>query len=31
VYTANEDKVSEAEKAVADAENELYNIGLNGV
>lgn len=31
VYTANEDKVSEAEKAVADAENELYNIGLEGV
>lgn len=30
VYTANEDKVSEAEQAVADAENKLYNIGLEG-
>lgn len=30
VYTANEDKVSDAEQAVADAENKLYNIGLDG-
>ena len=30
VYTANEDKVAEAEQAVADAENALYNIGLEG-
>lgn len=30
VYTANEDKVSGAEQAVADAENKLYNIGLEG-
>ena len=30
VYTANEDKVADAEQAVADAENKLYNIGLDG-
>ena len=30
VYTANEDKVSNAEQALADAENALYNIGLDG-
>jgi hypothetical protein len=30
VYTADEDSISEAEQAVADAENELYNIGLEG-
>ena len=30
VYTANEDKIGEAEQALADAENALYNIGLEG-
>lgn len=30
VFTANQDKVSEAEQALADAQNNLYNIGLQG-
>ena len=30
VYTANEDKISEAQQALEDAENKLYNIGLDG-
>lgn len=30
VYTANQDKISEAEQALADAQNNLYNIGLEG-
>lgn len=30
VYTANQDKVSETEQALADAQNNLYNIGLEG-
>ena len=30
VYTADEDKIGEAEQALADANNELYNIGLKG-
>lgn len=30
VYTANENKISQAEQALADAENSLYNVGLQG-
>ena len=30
VYTADQDKISEAQQAVEDAENDLYNISLNG-
>ena len=30
VYTANADKIAEAEQKVADAENKRYNIGLEG-
>lgn len=30
VYTANADDISEAEQAVEDADNDLYNIRLNG-
>lgn len=30
VYTANQDNISNAEQALADAENNLYNIGLQG-
>lgn len=30
VYTANQDNISNAEQALADAENNLYNIGLSG-
>lgn len=30
VYTANQDRISEAEQALEDANNNLYNITLNG-
>lgn len=30
VFTANQDKISEAEQALVDAQNSLYNIGLQG-
>ena len=31
VYTANQDNISQAEQALEDAQNGLYNIGLQGV
>ena len=30
VYTADQDKIAEAEQKLADAQNNLYNIGLDG-
>ena len=30
VYTANQDKIDQAQQALEDAQNNLYNIGLNG-
>ena len=31
VYTANQESINEAQNALADAENALYNVGLEGV
>jgi hypothetical protein len=30
VYTADENKVADAQQRLADAENALYNVGLEG-